>query len=104
MVQCDVTSPPTLESLLRARILVLDGAMGTQLQRLCLAEADFRGERFRRHSRDLYGDYDVLTLTRPDLVSRVHHEYLASGSDIIRTNTFSSTAVAQADFGLTPNA
>jgi len=99
-----VTSPPTLESLLRARILVLDGAMGTQLQRLCLAEADFRGERFRRHSRDLYGDYDVLTLTRPDLVSRVHHEYLASGSDIIRTNTFSSTAVAQADFGLSPNA
>jgi 5-methyltetrahydrofolate--homocysteine methyltransferase len=78
--------------------------MGTQLQRLRLAEADFRGERFRRHSRDLSGDYDALTLTRPDLVSRVHLEYLASGSDIIRTNTFGSTAVAQADFGLSSSA
>ncbi|MEP7309620.1 MAG: homocysteine S-methyltransferase family protein [Acidobacteriota bacterium] len=99
-----MTSPRTLESLLRARVLVLDGAMGTQLQRLRLVDADFRGERFRRHSRDLFGDYDALTLTRPDLVSRVHAEYLESGSDIIRTNTFSSTAVAQADFGLSSSA
>lgn len=104
VVHCDVTFRPTLESLLHERILVLDGAMATQLQRLRLTEADFRGERFRQHPHDLFADYDALTLTRPELVSRVHLEYLASGSDIIRTNTFSSTAVAQADFGLSSSA
>ena len=95
-----MTSQSTLESLLRDRVLVLDGAMATQLQQLRLVEADFRGERFRHHPRDLFGDYDALTLTRPDLISRVHVDYLASGSDIIQTNTFSSTAVAQAEYGL----
>ena len=91
----------TLESLLSERILVLDGAMGTELQRLGLGEADFRGERFKNHARDLRGDYDALSLTRPALVSRVHCDYLEAGCDIIRTNTFGSTAIVQAHYGLT---
>src|SRR6267378_5573158 len=90
----------TLETLLAKRILVLDGAMGTMIQRHELTEADFRGERFRRHSHDLKGDNDLLVLTRPDVITGIHREYLAAGSDIIETNTFNSTAVAQGDYGL----
>jgi 5-methyltetrahydrofolate--homocysteine methyltransferase len=89
-----------LDDLLHHRILVLDGAMGTMLQQRGLMEADYRGERFRHHSRTLYGNHDVLTLTRPDVVSRIHHSYLDAGADIIETNTFSATAVAQAPYGL----
>src|SRR5438093_2147131 len=85
---------------LAKRILVLDGAMGTMIQRHDLSEADFRGDRFRSHSHDLKGDNDVLVLTRPDVIVGIHREYLAAGSDIIETNTFNSTAVAQADYGL----
>src|SRR5438270_6537424 len=90
----------TLERLLSERILVLDGAMGTMIQRCKLSEADFRGERFARHSRDLKGDNDVLVLTRPDVIADIHRQYLEAGSDIIETNTFNSTAVAQSDYGL----
>ncbi len=90
----------TLERLLAERILVLDGAMGTMIQRRKLTEADFRGERFRAHPRDLKGNNDVLVLTRPDVVEGIHAEYLDAGADIIETNTFSSTAVSQADYGL----
>src|SRR5438445_7386359 len=90
----------TLERLLSERILVLDGAMGTMIQRCGLTEADFRGERFARHSRDLKGDNDVLVLTRPDLVADIHNQYLEAGADIIETNTCNSTAVAQGDYGL----
>jgi 5-methyltetrahydrofolate--homocysteine methyltransferase len=90
----------TLEMLLAKRILVLDGAMGTMIQRHDLAEADFRGDRFRSHSHDLKGDNDLLVLTRPDVIAGIHRQYLAAGSDIIETNTFNSTAVAQADYGL----
>ena len=89
-----------LQSLLKDRILVLDGAMGTMIQRYKLTEADFRGERFANHRRDLKGDSDVLVLTRPDVISAIHHEYLAAGADIIETNTFGGTAIAQADYGL----
>ena len=96
-----MSSPSILEALLVKRILVLDGAMGTQLQRRGLVEADFRGKRFRNHSRNLLGNYDALSLTRPDLVSLVHLDYLDAGSDIIQTNTFGSTAIVQADYGLT---
>src|SRR3989442_13596331 len=78
----------TLERLLASRILVLDGAMGTMIQRRQLAEADFRGERFRNHSHDLKGDMDVLVLTLPDVISDIHHQYLEAGADIIETNTF----------------
>ena len=89
-----------LDRRLAARILVLDGAMGTMIQRSGLTESDFRGERFRDHPHDLKGDNDLLALTRPDVVERIHHEYLEAGSDIIETNTFNSTSVSQADYGL----
>ena len=90
----------TLERLLGERILVLDGAMGTMIQRRQLTEAGFRGERFAGHSHDLRGDNDLLVLTRPDVILDIHHQYLEAGSDIIETNTFNSTAVSQADYGL----
>ncbi|HET7025064.1 MAG TPA: methionine synthase [Gemmatimonadales bacterium] len=93
-------STSTLPALLAKRILVLDGAMGTMLQRLDLTEADFRGERFRGHPRDLKGNNDLLTLTRPDAVRDVHRAYLEAGADIIETNTFNSTSISQADYGL----
>jgi 5-methyltetrahydrofolate--homocysteine methyltransferase len=89
-----------LDRLLADRILVLDGAMGTMIQRHGLTEADFRGQRFAEHARDLRGNNDLLILTRPDVISGIHHQYLEAGSDIIETNTFSSTAIAQSDYGL----
>src|ERR1051326_793690 len=90
----------TLDALLARRILVLDGAMGTMIQRHRLTDADFRGDRFRTHPRDLKGDNDLLVLTRPDVVSDIHHQYLQAGADIIETNTFNSTAISQSDYGL----
>ena len=89
-----------LERLLAERILLLDGAMGTMIQRRQLEESDFRGERFARHPKDLRGDNDLLVLTRSDVIEDIHHQYLEAGSDIIETNTFNSTSVAQADYGL----
>jgi 5-methyltetrahydrofolate--homocysteine methyltransferase len=90
----------TLDSLLDRRILILDGAMGTMIQRLKLTEADFRGDRFASHPRDLRGDNDLLVLTRPEAISAIHHAYLQAGSDIIETNTFNSTSIVQSDYGL----
>ena len=90
----------SFETLLSERILIMDGAMGTMIQRHRLDEADFRGERFKDHVHDVQGNNDLLTLTRPDVISSIHHAYLEAGSDIIETNTFTSTAVAQADYGL----
>ncbi len=90
----------TLKKLLAERILVLDGAMGTMVQRHKLSEADFRGERFKNHKKDLKGNNDVLVLTRPDVIAGIHAEYLAAGADIIETNTFSGTSVSQGDYGL----
>jgi 5-methyltetrahydrofolate--homocysteine methyltransferase len=95
-----MTIADTLTRLLSERILVLDGAMGTMVQRHQLTEADFRGERFKNHSRDLRGNNDVLVLTRPDVVAGIHAAYLEAGADIIETNTFSGTSVSQADYGL----
>jgi 5-methyltetrahydrofolate--homocysteine methyltransferase len=89
-----------LEPELARRILILDGAYGTELQNLRLKEADFRGERFRDWPRELRGNNDLLVLTRPDAVRAVHASYLEAGADIIETNTFSSTTIAQADYGL----
>ena len=94
------TARERLERLLAERILLLDGAMGTMIQRCQLEESDFRGERFARHPKDLRGDNDLLVLTRPDVIEDIHHQYLEAGSDIIETNTFNSTSVAQADYGL----
>jgi 5-methyltetrahydrofolate--homocysteine methyltransferase len=89
-----------LRELLSRRILMLDGAMGTMIQRRRLSEADFRAARFERHGHDLKGNYDVLVLTQPDAVRAVHDAYFDAGADIVETNTFAATAVAQADYGL----
>ncbi|MDA1093159.1 MAG: methionine synthase [Acidobacteria bacterium] len=95
-----VTTKDRITALLQSRILVLDGAMGTMVQRHTLTEADFRGERLAGHPQDVKGNNDLLVLTRPDVISGIHHAYLEAGSDIIETNTFSSTTIAQADYGL----
>ena len=89
-----------LETLLTERILVLDGAMGTEIQKYRLSEANFRGERFAAWPRDLRGNSDLLVLTRPDVIRAIHASYLDAGADIIETNTFTSTAIAQADYGM----
>src|SRR5919197_4741486 len=94
------TAEARLREVLSGRILVLDGAVGTMLQREKLEEADFRGERFAEHPRPLLGDNDLLCLTRPDLVERVHRAYLDAGSDPVTTNTFAATPVSQSDYGL----
>jgi 5-methyltetrahydrofolate--homocysteine methyltransferase len=95
-----MTTTDRLHALLASRILILDGAMGTMIQRHTLDEADFRGDRFRNHTHLLKGNGDLLALTRPDIIGGIHREYLAAGADILETNTFSSTAIAQADYGL----
>ncbi len=84
----------------RERILIIDGSMGVFLQSYNLPEEDFRGERFRNHHRDLKGNYDVLCLTRPDIIEDIHRKYLDAGADIIETNTFNATAISQADFDM----
>ena len=89
-----------LNELLDTRILCLDGAMGTMIQRAGVGEADFRGDVFRDHPYDLKGDSDLLCLTRPDVVWSIHDAYLDAGADIIETNTFTATSVAQADYHL----
>jgi len=89
-----------LEELLRQRLVFLDGAMGTMVQRYKLEEADYRGDRFADHDRDLKGNNDLLVLTKPDVVREIHAAYIAGGSDIIETNTFNGTTIAQADYGL----
>ncbi len=89
-----------LESLLAERIFVLDGAYGTAIQGRGLEDADYRGARFRDHPRDVKGDPDLLNLTRPDVVEQIHRSYLEAGADIVTTNTFTATTIAQADYGL----
>ena len=86
--------------LLGERILVLDGAMGTMIQSYRLGEADYRGERFRDWPRDLKGNNDLLTLTRPEVIGEIHRRYLEAGADIVETNTFNSNAPSQADYGI----
>jgi 5-methyltetrahydrofolate--homocysteine methyltransferase len=90
-----------LRELLARRHLILDGAMGTMVQRHKLTEADYRGERFRDHAHDLKGNNDLLVLTRPDVIGGIHAAYLEAGADIVETCTFNSTAVSQADYDLT---
>ena len=89
-----------LRELLEERILVLDGAWGTMLQQAGLVDADYRGERFRDHPREVAGDPDLLNLTKPDVVLDVHRQYLSAGADITTTNTFTATRIGQADYGL----
>ncbi|MBF0220131.1 MAG: methionine synthase [Gammaproteobacteria bacterium] len=89
-----------LQAQLTRKILILDGAMGTMIQRYKLQEADYRGERFSDWQRDLKGNNDLLNLTRPDLIGEIHTAYLAAGADIIETNTFNSTSVSMEDYGM----
>lgn len=86
--------------LLAERILILDGAMGTMIQRYKLSEADFRGARFAEHHKDLKGDNELLSLVRPDVIAEIHRQYLEAGADVIETNTFSATSIAQGDYDL----
>jgi 5-methyltetrahydrofolate--homocysteine methyltransferase len=90
----------SLESLMKQRIIFIDGAMGTMIQRYKLTEADFRGERYANHSHELKGNNDVLVITRPDVIEDIHMQYLNGGADIIETNTFNGTTISQADYEL----
>jgi 5-methyltetrahydrofolate--homocysteine methyltransferase len=96
------TRGAALPALLKQRIVVIDGAMGTMIQRYKLGEADFRGQRFADHKKDLKGNNELLQLMRPDLLREIHDAYLAAGADIIETNTFGATSIAQEDYGLAP--
>ena len=89
-----------LPALLENRIAILDGAMGTMIQRFKLNEAQYRGERFKDFHRDVKGNNELLSLTRPDVISDIHESYLAAGADLIETNTFGATTVAQADYDM----
>ncbi len=89
-----------IKTALESRILIIDGAMGTMIQRYKLEEADYRGERFKDWASDVKGNNDLLSITRPDIIKAIHLEYLEAGADILETNTFSSTAIAQADYNM----
>jgi 5-methyltetrahydrofolate--homocysteine methyltransferase len=91
---------PDIRELIKERILVLDGAMGTMIQRHTLGEDDFRKGWFENHSHSLKGNNDLLSLTRPEIIKEIHRAYFAAGADIAETNTFSGTTIAQADYGL----
>jgi 5-methyltetrahydrofolate--homocysteine methyltransferase len=94
------TRGAALPAILHERIAIIDGAMGTMIQRYKLAEADFRNASLAAHPKDLKGNNDLLVLTRPDVISEIHRQYLAAGADLIETNTFGATSVAQEDYGL----
>src|SRR6184192_4955316 len=89
-----------LHDLLRRRILIIDGAMGTMIQRYKLDESAYRGKQFASHPRDLKGAADVLNLTQPQIIEEIHRAYLEAGADIIETNTFNAQAISMADYGL----
>src|SRR5436190_14327613 len=89
-----------LRDLLARRILVIDGAMGTMIQREKLSEADYRGERFKDHPGDLKGMNDLLCITKPEVIEKIHRQYLEAGADIIETNTFNAVTIALADYKL----
>ncbi len=94
------TRAQALPAILEKRIAILDGAMGTMIQRFKLGEAQYRGERFKDFHRDVKGNNELLSLTRPDVIRDIHECYLAAGADLIETNTFGATAVAQADYDM----
>ena len=91
-----------LVDILRRRLLILDGGMGTMIQTFRLSETDFRNEKLVAHSKLLQGNNDLLSITRPDVIRSIHANYLRAGSDVIETNTFSSNSIAQADYDLQP--
>nr|WP_315169184.1 homocysteine S-methyltransferase family protein [uncultured Limnohabitans sp.] len=94
------TRAQALPEILKTRIAILDGAMGTMIQRFKLSETDYRGERFKDFPKDVKGNNELLSLTRPDVIRDIHEGYLAAGADMIETNTFGATTVAQADYDM----
>lgn len=94
------TRGQALPEILKRRIMILDGAMGTMVQRFKLSEAQFRGERFKDFYKDIKGNNELLSLTRPDIIRDIHEAYLSAGADMVETNTFSATTVAQADYDM----
>jgi 5-methyltetrahydrofolate--homocysteine methyltransferase len=94
------TRGQALPEILKKRIMILDGAMGTMVQRFKLNEAQFRGERFKDFHKDIKGNNELLSLTRPDIIRDIHEGYLAAGADMVETNTFGATTVAQADYDM----
>ena len=94
------TRAQALPEILNTRIAILDGAMGTMIQRFKLSEADYRGERFKDFPKDVKGNNELLSLTRPDVIRDIHEGYLAAGADMIETNTFGATTIAQADYDM----
>jgi 5-methyltetrahydrofolate--homocysteine methyltransferase len=98
MKPLNYTRAQALPAILEKRIAILDGAMGTMIQRFKLSEADYRGERFKDFPKDVKGNNELLSLTRPDVISDIHEGYLAAGADMIETNTFGATTIAQEDY------
>ena len=94
------TRAAALPDILRQRLVILDGAMGTMIQRFKLTEEQYRGERFKEFHRDVKGNNELLSLTRPDVIRDIHEQYLASGADMVETNTFGATTIAQADYDM----
>ncbi|MDT8402885.1 MAG: homocysteine S-methyltransferase family protein, partial [Bacteroidales bacterium] len=86
-----------LHKLVRERVVVLDGAMGTMIQQYRLSEEDYRGDRFGEHGVPLKGNNDLLCITQPEIIKEIHHKYLSAGADIISTNTFNANAISMAD-------
>ena len=89
---------PNIKDVLREKILVLDGAMGSLIQQYNLTDADYRGERFKNFPHEVKGNNDLLSITRPDVIKEIHAKYFAAGADIAETNTFSGTSIAMADY------
>ena len=100
MKPLNYTRAQALPAILEKRIAILDGAMGTMIQRFKLSEADYRGERFKDFPKDVKGNNELLSLTRPDVIRDIHEGYLAAGADMIETNTFGATTIAQEDYKL----
>ena len=89
-----------IKDILKERVLVLDGPMGTMVQGYGLNETDFRGSQFEDHSMDQMGNNDILSITRPDIIIEIHESYLEAGADLIETNTFNANSISQADYGM----
>ena len=100
MKPLNYTRAQALPAILEKRIAILDGAMGTMIQRFKLSEADYRGERFKDSAKDVKGNNELLSLTRPDVIRDIHEGYLAAGADMIETNTFGATTIAQDDYNM----
>jgi 5-methyltetrahydrofolate--homocysteine methyltransferase len=100
MKPVNYTRAQALPEILQHRIAILDGAMGTMIQRFKLTEAQYRGERFKDFPKDVKGNNELLSLTRPDVIRDIHEAYLAAGADLIETNTFGATTIAQADYDM----